>query len=122
MIGEILASSNVCICRDVAIREESVEPCPLPTLTSEPNKVQKFQFQTSGILLFTGAQELCRSVLSSLLPFTIFSISTIYGVFLFLLHWVNRSLHVGPFEKGPIVNAGPSEKFLIVYHPKEEHI
>ena len=42
MIAEILASSNVYICRGVAIREGSVEPCPLPTLTSEPNMVQKF--------------------------------------------------------------------------------
>ena len=29
-----------------------------PTSISEPNKVQQFQFQTSGILLFTGVQKL----------------------------------------------------------------
>ena len=33
---------------------------PLP-LISEPNKVQQFQFQTSGILLSTGVQKLYES-------------------------------------------------------------
>ena len=31
-------------------------PPPPPTSISEPNKVQKFQFQTSGMLLFTDVQ------------------------------------------------------------------
>ena len=31
---------------------------PTPTSISEPNKVQQFQFQTPGILLFTGVQKL----------------------------------------------------------------
>ena len=39
----------------------------------------------------------------------------------FQLHRRKRSLHAGPSEKGPILNAGPFEKFLVVYHPKEDH-
>ena len=33
-------------------------PPPPPTLISEPNNVQQFQFQTQGILLFMGVQKL----------------------------------------------------------------
>ena len=43
-------------------------PCPLkPTSISKPNKVQQFQFQTSGILLFMGVKKLCGPEISRLL-------------------------------------------------------
>ena len=42
---------------------------PRPTSISEPNKVQQFQFQTSGILLFTGFQKLYKPEISRFLPF-----------------------------------------------------
>ena len=58
-----------------------------PTLITGPNKVQQFQLQTSGILLFTGVQKLKGPKISQ---FSLF-------------------------------NVGPSEKFLIVNHLKEEH-
>ena len=49
--------------------------------------------------------------------FTIFTVSAlIFGQFR-----GNRSLHVGPSEKSAILNAGPTEIFLIMDHPKEFH-
>ena len=42
-------------------------PCPPLPLISEPNKVQQFQFQTSGMLLSTGVQKLYESKTSWLL-------------------------------------------------------
>ena len=44
---------------------------------SEPNKVQKFQFQTSGILLFTNVQKLYGPEMSI---FTVYA--TIFGQFM----------------------------------------
>ena len=41
------------------------DPWP-STLISEPNKVQQFQFQTPGILLFTGVQKLYEPEISKL--------------------------------------------------------
>ena len=38
------------------------------TSTPEPKKVQKFQFQTSGMLLFTDVQKLYGPEISKLLP------------------------------------------------------
>ena len=35
-----------------------------PTSISEPKKVQQIQFQTSGTLLFTGVQKLCKPEIS----------------------------------------------------------
>ena len=41
------------------------DPWP-STLISEPNKVQQSQFQTPGILLFTGVQKLYEPEISKL--------------------------------------------------------
>ena len=41
----------------------------ISTSISEPNKVQQFQFETSGILLFTGVQKLCGPEISRFLPY-----------------------------------------------------
>ena len=45
-------------------------PPPIPSLTSvsELNKVQKFEFQISGILFFTDAQKLYGSEILQFLP------------------------------------------------------
>ena len=71
-----------------------------PTSISEPNKVQQFQFQTSGTLLFYGCSEIIQTR-----NFTIFTVyTTIFGQIkaafhFFLLRRGNRSIHVGPSEK-----------------------
>ena len=41
--------------------------CP-PTSISKPNKVQEFQFQISGMLLFMAVQKLCGPEISRFLP------------------------------------------------------
>ena len=46
-----------------------------PTSISEQNKVQQFQLQTSGILLLTGVQKLCRPTIFTAYA-TIFGQST----------------------------------------------
>ena len=67
---------------------------PSPALQFfKPNKVQQFQFQTSGILLFMCVQKL-------------------YG-----LEFYNFHQHF----VGLILNAEPTEKFLIVEYSKENH-
>ena len=43
-------------------------PSPSPTLISKPKKFQQFQFQTSGILLFTVVQKLYEHEISEFLP------------------------------------------------------
>ena len=84
----------------------------LPTSTSEPKKVQQFQFQTSGLLLFMGVQKLYRPEISWFLPCMLQFLDNLWQVFIF-----SNDIR----EKGLTLNAGPSEKFLIVDHPKEGH-
>ena len=92
-----------------------------PASISEPNKVQKFQFQTSRILLFrmfgNNKNQKCHNFYRLCYNFW-----KIYGSFSFFLarqgkqitsHWT--------LPKGPIRNVDPSEKFLFVEHPKENH-
>ena len=55
-----------------------------PTSFSEPKKVQKSQFQTSGILLFMGVKKLYRPKIS-LFYCVCYNFWTIYGVFSFFL-------------------------------------
>ena len=55
---------------------------PPPTSISEPNKVQKFQFQMSGILLFTGGYYTAQK-------FHDFTVSaTIFGQFTAAFHFI----------------------------------
>ena len=60
-------------------------PPPTPySLISEPNKVQKFQFQTSRILLLANVQKLHEPGISQFLPCTL-QFLEIYGGFPFFL-------------------------------------
>ena len=56
-------------------------PLPLPTSIPEPNKAQKFQLQTSRILLFTDIQKLCRIEISQL-----YCVCYNFGLFLVAFH------------------------------------
>ena len=63
---------------------------------SEPNKVQQFQFQTSGMLLFVGVQKLCGPEILSMLQF---SGNFRTSFHFFYLHKGSTSLHVAPSGK-----------------------
>ena len=56
---------------------------PLPTSVSEPNKVQKFQFQTSGILLFTDVQKLYGPDILQFLPCMLQLLDNLWRLFIF---------------------------------------
>ena len=91
-------------------------PCPITTSISKPNKVQQFQFQTSGILLFMGVQKLNGLKISRFSPcmlqflnhsrlLIIFS-NYIRGIDHFTLDLLKRSdtyltSHCGPSERRP---------------------
>ena len=69
---------------------ESGRPCPAPpsppprhTSISKPNKVQKFQFQTSGILLFTDVQKLYGPEISEFLPYMLQFWGNLWWLFTF---------------------------------------
>ena len=72
-------------------------------------------------IAFYGCLEILRTR-----NFTIFTVyATSFGQFSAAFHFSN---YIGgidhftlTFRKGPILTAGPSEEFLIVDHPKEEH-
>ena len=80
---------------------------PLSFSISEPYKVQKFQFQTSAILIFTFlliVQKLHGLEISQVLtymlqvlPYMLQFLDNLWRHF-FDLHRGKRSLHVGPFE------------------------
>ena len=53
------------------------------TSISEPNKVQQVHFQTSGILLFTGVQKLCRPEISQFLRRLLESLDNLRQLFIF---------------------------------------
>ena len=54
-------AQNKALSRDVGTREArghaALTPTPITSI-SESNKVQQFQFQTQGLLLFMGVQKL----------------------------------------------------------------
>ena len=64
-------------------------PCPplppLPPSTSifEPNKVQQFQFQTSGIMLLMGVQKLYRPKILQFLPSMLQYLNNLRHLFIF---------------------------------------
>ena len=53
------------------------------TSISEPNKVQQFQFQTSGMLLFTGIQKLYGTETSRFLPCMLHFLDNLRQPFIF---------------------------------------
>ena len=59
------------------------DPWP-STLISEPNKVQQSQFQTPGILLFTGVQKLYEPEFHNFCR-VCYKFWTIYGSFTFFM-------------------------------------
>ena len=65
-------------------------------LIFETKKVQKFEFQTSKILLFTGAQKLYGSEISRCV---LLFLDNIQPLLIFYPHRGNRSFFVGLSEK-----------------------
>ena len=59
-----------------------MSPLP-PTSISELNKVQKFQFQTSRILLFTDVQKLCGPEILQFLPSMLQFLDNLWWLFIF---------------------------------------
>ena len=117
------------IIRDVATRGMGGEGAQGPWslfFNYRTNKVQAFQFQTSGILLFTNVQKLHGPEISQFLPCMLQFLDNLGALPFFLSTQGNRSVHVRSSEKvryltldRPILNPGPSERFLFVDHPKE---
>ena len=64
---------------------------------SKPNKVHKFQFQASGILLFTNVQKLHGPKISQYL-LCMPHLNNLWGLLIFA-NYIGKSLHVGPSEK-----------------------
>ena len=54
-----------------------------PTSISKPNKVQKFQFQTPGMLLFTDVQKLYRPEILQFLPCMQQFLDNLWWLFIF---------------------------------------
>ena len=91
-------------------------------LISLLNKVHKFQFPTSRILLFTHVQKLYRPDISKYLLCMLQCLDNLWRLFiLFWIHRGNRFTLRWTFWKGATVNARPSEKFLFVDYPKQDH-
>ena len=88
---------------------------------SELNKVQQFPFQTSGILLLTGVQKLCDQKFHDFYHLC-YNFRIIYGGYLFFLTTYRKQIiSRWTLWEGLILNAGPSEMFPIVDHPKGKH-
>ena len=83
--------------------------------------VQQFQFQTLEILYFMGVQKLCGAEISRFLLCILQFLDKLWRVFIFS-NYIRETNYctLNLLKKGPICNAGPSEKFLIVDHPKED--
>ena len=89
----------------------------------QTKKIQQFQFQTSGILLFTIVQKLYGPKISLFFPFYATSLGQFTVAFhFFWLHRRNRSLHVGPFEKVRYLSHDLLESFLYWTFPKKTKI
>ena len=63
----------------------------------EPNKIQNFQFQTSGILSFTNVQKLYGPEISQFLSCILQFLDNLF--LFFLIHKGNRALHVGLLKR-----------------------
>ena len=61
------------------------------TLTSKPNKIHKFQFQTSGIWLFTDAQKLYGPEISQYLPCMLQFLDNLWRLFIFY-NYIEREI------------------------------
>ena len=90
-----------------------------PTSISEPNKVQKFQFQTSAILLFTDVRKLHGPEISQVYRVCYNFWKICGGIFSNYIGEINH--FTLDLLKRSDTYAGPSEKFLFVDHPKEDH-
>ena len=66
-------------------------------------------------IAFYGCSEIIRTK-----NFTVFAVyATIFGQFTVAFHFSNYTGEIDCFRKAPILNAGPSSKFVIVDHLKE---
>ena len=92
---------------------------PPPTSISEPNKVRKFQFETSGISLFTDVQKLYGPEILRFLPCMIQFLNNLWWLFIFSNYIGEIDQFTLDLQEGLILNAGNSERFLIVDHRKE---
>ena len=90
------------------------------TLISEPKKVQQFQFQTSGVFLFTGVQEIYGPEISQFLPCMLQFLDNLRWHFTFSSYIGEIDHFRLTFSKGPILSPGHSEMFLIMDHPTED--
>ena len=90
------------------------------TLISEPKQVQQFQFQTSGVFLFTGVQEIYGPEISQFLPCMLQFLDNLRWHFTFSSYIGEIDHFRLTFSKGPILSPGHSEMFLIMDHPTED--
>ena len=105
--------------RDVVTVGTRVAMLPPPTSISEPNKVRKFQFETSGILIFTDVQKLYGPEIPQFLPCTVQFLDNLWQLSIFSNYIGEIDQFTLDLREDLILNAGNSERFLIVDHRKE---
>ena len=105
--------------RDVVTVGTRVAMLPPPTSISEPNKVRKFQFETSGILIFTDVQTLYGPEISQFLPCMVQFLDNLWRLSIFSNYIGEIDQFTLDLREDLILNAGNSERFLIVDHRKE---
>ena len=109
-------AQNKALSRDVGTREARGHAAPTPTpitSISESNKVQQFQFQTQGLLLFMSVQKLHWPEISQYLLCMLQFLNNLWQLFIF-----SNNIEIGHFKLDLLKR---SENFLIVDHPKEDH-
>ena len=94
-------------------------PC-LPYFNFRIKQGPEFSVSNISDIGFYGCSEIIRT--RNFTSFTVYA--TIFGQFMAVFFLTTQEKQITSrwtFSKGPIFNAGPSEKFLFVDHPKEDH-
>ena len=98
----------------------SLPSSPHRTSLSKPNKVQQVQFQTSGVLLFMGVKKLYGPEISRLLQCMFKFLDN--SLTFFLTTKGKKITSRWTIWIGLRLNAGTTENFFIVDHPKEDRM
>ena len=96
-------------------------PPPLYSSISEPNKIEKFHFQTSRILLLTNVQKLHEPEISQFLQCMLQFLDNLWRLSIFSSYKGKIDHFLLDLLKRSDTYSGTFGKLLIVDHPKEDH-
>ena len=96
-------------------------PLPPPPFNFQTKQVPTVSVSNIRILPFTGVQKLYGPEISRFLPCMLQFLDNLRRIFIYSNYTGEIACFTLDFLKSLILNAGPSEKFFIVNHPKENH-